>query len=69
MKLLTMLKDSFREAIDAKVFYVMIGLSALLIILVGSVSFHPEPPVMMMESICRPLTANLDIKTNSLQID
>ena len=31
MKYLAMLKDSFREAVDTKVFFVMIALSALLI--------------------------------------
>jgi ABC-type transport system involved in multi-copper enzyme maturation permease subunit len=49
VKLFAVLKDSFREAIDAKVFYVMIGMSALLIILVGSVSFQPEPAEKMMQ--------------------
>jgi ABC-type transport system involved in multi-copper enzyme maturation permease subunit len=51
VKLLAVLKDSFREAIDAKVFYVMIGLSALLIVLVGSVSFQPGPADKMMRSL------------------
>jgi ABC-type transport system involved in multi-copper enzyme maturation permease subunit len=41
MKFLAILKDSFREAVDSKVFYAMIGLSLLLILLVGSVSFKP----------------------------
>jgi len=41
MKFLAILKDSFREALDSKVFYAMIGLSLLLILLVGSVSFKP----------------------------
>ena len=43
MKFLAMLKDSFREAIDAKVFYVMVGLSVLMALLALSVSFTPEP--------------------------
>jgi ABC-type transport system involved in multi-copper enzyme maturation permease subunit len=41
MKYLAILKDSFREAIDAKVFYVMLGLSAFVILLVASVSYRP----------------------------
>ncbi|HEV3263223.1 MAG TPA: ABC transporter permease [Gemmataceae bacterium] len=41
MRYLAILKDSFREAIDAKVFYVMVGLSAVLIVLAGSISFRP----------------------------
>ena len=43
MKFLAILKDSFREAIDAKVFYVLVGLSLLLALLTLSVSFDPQP--------------------------
>jgi len=35
-------EDSLR-AIDSKVFYVMVGLSGLLVLLVGSISFRPVP--------------------------
>ncbi len=38
------LKDSFREAVDGFVIYVMLGLAAIMVILVGSVSYEPEPP-------------------------
>ena len=41
MKFLAILKDSLREAVDTKVFYVTLGLSAFLILLIGSVSFRP----------------------------
>src|SRR5690349_8619235 len=41
MKYLAILRDSVREAIDAKVLYVMLGLSTLLILLVLSLSFRP----------------------------
>jgi ABC-type transport system involved in multi-copper enzyme maturation permease subunit len=41
MKFLAILRDSTREAIDTKVFYVTLGLSAFLILLVASVSFRP----------------------------
>lgn len=41
MKYIAILKDSLREAIDTKVFFVMLALSALLIAVVGSVSFRP----------------------------
>jgi ABC-type transport system involved in multi-copper enzyme maturation permease subunit len=41
MKYLAILNDSLREAIDTKIFYVMMGLSALLILFVASVSFRP----------------------------
>jgi ABC-type transport system involved in multi-copper enzyme maturation permease subunit len=41
MKFLAILKDSIREAIDAKVFYVMVALSVLLTLLTLSISFTP----------------------------
>src|SRR4051812_43882934 len=41
MKFLAILKDSTREAIDTKVFYVTLGLSTFLLLLVASVSFRP----------------------------
>eukprot|EP01137_Pigoraptor_chileana_P019971 Opistho-2@81747 len=37
------LKDSFREAVDGFVIYLMLGLSALLIVLVASISYAPAP--------------------------
>ncbi len=36
------LKDSFREAVDGFVIYLMLGLSALLILFVGSISYTPD---------------------------
>lgn len=41
MKFLALMKDSFREAVDSKVLYVTVGLSCLLILAIGSVSFRP----------------------------
>ncbi|HBI46802.1 MAG TPA: hypothetical protein DDY78_28705 [Planctomycetales bacterium] len=41
MKFLALMKDSLREAVDAKVFYVTVALSFLLVLVVGSVSFRP----------------------------
>jgi ABC-2 family transporter protein len=41
MKYLAILKDSLRETIDAKVFYVLVAISVLVMVLVGSVSFRP----------------------------
>ena len=35
------LKDSFREAVDGFVIYAMLGMSALVILIVGSMSFTP----------------------------
>lgn len=43
MKFLAILRDSVREALDAKVIYVLFGLSALVIVLVFGISFTPEP--------------------------
>src|SRR5262249_42732709 len=43
-------KDSFREAVDAKVMYVMVGLSALLILVTVSLSFKPASVRDFMES-------------------
>jgi ABC-type transport system involved in multi-copper enzyme maturation permease subunit len=51
-KLLAVLKDSFREAIDAKVFYAMMALSTMLIIVVGGLSFKPDSPQKMMQLMC-----------------
>jgi ABC-type transport system involved in multi-copper enzyme maturation permease subunit len=41
MKFLAILKDSLREALDTKVFYVMVGLSLLVVLLVGSIGYQP----------------------------
>ena len=49
MKYLAILKDSFREAVDTKVFYVMIALSALIMLLVSSISFTPQPVAELPE--------------------
>ena len=43
MKFLAILKDSIREAIDAKVFYVMVGLSLLMTLITLSITFTPIP--------------------------
>jgi hypothetical protein len=41
---IAILKDSFREAVDGFVIYVMLGLGLIMVILVGSVSYEPEAP-------------------------
>lgn len=38
------LKDSFREAVDGFVIYAMLGMSALVILIIGSMSFAPAEP-------------------------
>src|SRR5207244_1521633 len=56
MKYLALLKDSLLEAIDTKVFYVMIGLSVLVILLVACIGFTPEPVATFPERFTvRPL--------------
>lgn len=44
MKALAILKDSLREAIDTKVFYVMVAMSSLLTLIAFTLSFKPGPP-------------------------
>ena len=43
MKFLAMLKDSLRETLDVKLFYVMIGLSLVVCLLIGSITYTPVP--------------------------
>ncbi len=45
------LKDSYREAVDGFVIYVMLGLSAILILIAASMSFTPVPPADAFSTI------------------
>src|SRR6516162_8442682 len=56
MKFLAMLKDSLRESIDSKVFYVMVGLSALLTLITATLSFKPHSGEKLMQLLAIPLT-------------
>jgi ABC-type transport system involved in multi-copper enzyme maturation permease subunit len=47
------LKDSYREAIDSKVFFVMVALSFLVMVALASVSYQPEPADRGLESILK----------------
>src|SRR6266508_3443640 len=59
MKFLAILRDSLLEAIDLKVFYVMVGLSAFLILLALTVTFTPAGDAKeFMEIAAAPLSAN-----------
>lgn len=49
MKFLAILKDSLREAIDTKVFYVMVGLSVVLTLLTATLSFRPINPTKILQ--------------------
>jgi ABC-type transport system involved in multi-copper enzyme maturation permease subunit len=62
MKYLAMLKDSLREAIDTKVFYVMVALSSVLILVFSSVSFRPLSATELSE-IYTILPLNVDPST------
>jgi ABC-type transport system involved in multi-copper enzyme maturation permease subunit len=57
--LLAVLKDSFREAIDFKVFYVMLLLSGALILFVAGISFSPDQPDEMMKFLSLSLNGDL----------
>src|SRR5262245_17434913 len=59
MKFLAILKDSLREAIDCKVLYVMVGLSALVTFVVLSLSFKPLPAEINMRDLVSGKTAAL----------
>jgi ABC-type transport system involved in multi-copper enzyme maturation permease subunit len=65
MKYLAILKDSFREAIDTNVFYVMVALSLVLIILVSSVGFTPRPATDLTPEIEQTLNTDLSTLLNA----
>jgi ABC-type transport system involved in multi-copper enzyme maturation permease subunit len=58
MKYFAILKDSFREAVDTKVFYVMVGLSCLLTLLAMTLSFKPTPPDKIMQLMAAALSGD-----------
>src|SRR5262245_47128675 len=64
MKFWSILKDSFREAIDCKVMYVTVGLSCVVILFVGSSTFKPMSAKETMENL---LTGNFLFITKALQ--
>ena len=51
MKFLAILKDSLREALDSKVLYALLILSALVIVGVASISFKPRPAELGISDI------------------
>jgi ABC-type transport system involved in multi-copper enzyme maturation permease subunit len=59
MKLLAVFKDSLREAIDSKVFYVMVGLSSLVILFALTLSFKPQPALEVMKFMALSLNSDL----------
>jgi ABC-type transport system involved in multi-copper enzyme maturation permease subunit len=55
MKFFAILRDSVREALDAKVIYFLFGLSALVILGVASISFQAEPAEKGLQAILQRL--------------
>ncbi len=53
MKFFMILKDSFREAVDGFVIYVMVILSTLLIVLVGCIGYEPVEAQLAFDSMLR----------------
>src|SRR5262249_9533118 len=51
MKFLAILRDSLRETIDTKVFYVMVALSGLLTLFALGIGFTPGSPENAMKAI------------------
>ena len=53
MRLLAILKDSFRETLDCKTFWILLAVSTLLIALAFSVSFAPVAPDEALADVVR----------------
>jgi hypothetical protein len=51
MKFVAILKDSVREALDSKVLYALLILSALVVVGVASISFKPRPAELGVSDI------------------
>jgi hypothetical protein len=67
VKYLAILKDSFREAVDSKVFFVMLGLSALVILLIGSVAYKPVSVEDDLTRMTRLMTWGMNRQFKGLQ--
>jgi len=66
MKFLAILRDSLREAIDTKVFYVMVGLSLFLIGLAITCTFKPRPGGTMLMQMA---SASLFLDPSDLNVE
>lgn len=51
MKYFAILKDSFREALDSWIIYVMFGLSTLVVLFVATMTFEPGEPSRLLQSL------------------
>src|SRR5262245_19584807 len=59
MKFLAILRDSVREAIDSKVFFVMLTLSSVMILISFTLSFKPRPGEELFKFLVFPLNTDL----------
>jgi hypothetical protein len=59
MKYLAILRDSLREVLDSKVFYVMLALSGVVILGVASVSFEYQPAEEGVRRVCAGMLKHL----------
>jgi ABC-type transport system involved in multi-copper enzyme maturation permease subunit len=68
MKYLAILKDSLREALDTKVFYVMVGISCLVMGITACLSFKPKPAQELMPVLAGTLNVDLsDLSEDGLE--
>src|SRR5439155_6892469 len=68
MKFLAIMKDSVREAIDSKVFFVMVALSSVMILLACTLSFKPRPAEQIFKFWALPLNTDLtDLSLEKLE--
>jgi ABC-type transport system involved in multi-copper enzyme maturation permease subunit len=68
MKYWAMLKDSFLEAIDTKVFYCTAGCSLVLILVLASLSFKPVPAEEAFQSIVGDFSQVFPNRGQSMQV-
>lgn len=68
MKFLAILEDSFREAIDTTIFTIQVGLSVVLVVLVGSTSFQPVDATEAMQRLVTPLNQSAEERAAGLPI-
>ena len=68
MKFLAILRDSFREALDNKVMYVTLSLSALLILFVGSITFRPLTMRQSVEGLADQLNTIFRLQAHGADI-
>jgi ABC-type transport system involved in multi-copper enzyme maturation permease subunit len=66
-KFLAMLKDSYKEAVDGKIFLVLLVLGLLLVLLVGSLSYTPAPADVAIPRMAQRMMQVVPNRGDSLQ--